>query len=67
MIEYMWPLLCSLTVQDVLFFIVALSIIVLFSVLAGRAETRMWHVIARFNGERRALQRQITMGKAHLR
>jgi hypothetical protein len=67
MIEYMWSLLYSLTAQDVLFFVVALGIVALFSVLASRAEIRMWRAIARFNGERRALQRQITMGKSHLR
>ena len=41
--------------------------IVLFSVLAARAEARMWHAIRCFNGERRALQRFITLGKSHLR
>ena len=41
--------------------------IVLFSALAARAEARMWHAICRFNGERRALQHQITLGKSHLR
>ena len=66
MIKYMWFLLCSLTAEDV-FPIVVLGIIALFSILAGRAEARMWRAIARFNGERRALQRQITMGKSHLR
>lgn len=67
MIEYMWSLLCSLTVQGAFFCILALSIIALFSILAGRAEIRMWQAITRFNGERRTLQRQITMGRSHLR
>lgn len=67
MIEYVWSVLCSLTIQDVLFCSLALGVVALFSILAGRAEGRMWQAIARFNGERRALQRQITMGKSHLR
>jgi len=41
--------------------------IVLFSALAARAEGRMWRTINRHDGERRALQRQITLGKSHLR
>jgi hypothetical protein len=41
--------------------------IAFFSILAARAEARMWHTICRFNGGRRALQHQITLGKSHLR
>jgi hypothetical protein len=67
MIEYVWSLLCSLTIEGVFCCILALSTVALFSILAGRAEGRMWRAIARFNGERRVLQRQITMGKSHLR
>jgi hypothetical protein len=67
MIEYVWSLLCSLTVEGGFCCIFALSIVALFSILAGRAEGKMWQAITRFNGERRALQRQITMGKSHLR
>jgi hypothetical protein len=52
---------------DMLFCILILIGIPLFSVLAARAEARMWRVINRSNGERRALQRQITLGKSHLR
>ena len=52
---------------DVLFLIFALGAIVLFSILATRAEARMWREINRRNGERRELQRWITLGKSHLR
>jgi hypothetical protein len=52
---------------DVFCLIFALSAIVLFSVLAARAEGKMWREISRHNGERRELQRQITLGKSHLR
>jgi hypothetical protein len=53
--------------SDVLFLTSALGAIALFSILAARAEARMWHEISRRNGERRELQRQITLGKSHLR
>ena len=52
---------------DVICLIFALSAIALFSILAARAEARMWHEISRHDGERRELQRQITLGKSHLR
>lgn len=52
---------------DVFCLIFALGAIALFSVLAARAEGRMWREISRHNGERRELQRQITLGKLHLR
>ena len=52
---------------DFLFLTCALGAIALFSILAARAEARIWHEIRRCNGERRALQRQITLGKSHLR
>lgn len=67
MAEFMWCFPNSLTLCDVLFGVLMLTGIALFSLLAGRAEGRMWDAISRFNGERRALQRQITLGKSHLR
>ena len=67
MTGYMWRILNSPPIYDILFYVVILVGIVLFSVLAARAEARMWRAINRFNGERRALQRQITLGKSHLR
>jgi hypothetical protein len=67
MAELMWCLLGSLTCQDVLFSTSMFIGIALFSVLAARAEARMWHAIRCYNGERRALQCQITLGKSHLR
>ena len=63
----MWCLFNSLIGQDVLFSTLMLTGIALFSVLAARAEARMWHAIRRCNGERRGLQSQITLGKSHLR
>jgi len=63
----MWCILNSPPVCDILFGVVVLSGIVSFSVLAARAQARMWRAINRSNGERRALQRQITLGKSHLR
>ena len=65
--ELMWFLPSSLSYKYILTGISMLIGIVFFSVLAGRAEARMWHAIRRFNGERRALQRYITLGKSHLR
>ena len=67
MAEFMWCFPDSLTLCDVLFGVFMLIGIALFSVLAARAEARMWHKINRFNGERRKLQHQITLGKSHLR
>ncbi len=55
---------------DILTYVFALTgiaLIVLFSVLAACAEAKIWRLINRSNGERRALQHQITLGKAHLR
>jgi hypothetical protein len=52
---------------DTLFFVVALGTVALFSFLAARAEARMWRAVHRYDGDRRALQRQITLGKSHLR
>ena len=63
----MWYLFNLLIGQDVLCSTLMLTGIALFSVLAARAEARMWHAIRRYNGERRALQHQITLGKSHLR
>ena len=65
--ELMWFLSSVLSYKYILIGISLLIGIVFFSVLAARAEARMWHAIRCFNGERRALQRQITVGKSHLR
>jgi hypothetical protein len=65
--ELMWFLSSVLSYKYILTGISLLIGIVFFSVLAARAEARMWHAIRCFNGERRALQRQITVGKSHLR
>ena len=67
MAECIWSIPNSLSIYDILLGVVILVGIVLFSILAGRAEAQMWRAINRFNGERRALQRQITLGKSHLR
>ena len=65
--ELMWFLSSVLSYKYILIGISLLIGIVFFSVLAARAEARMWHAIRCFNGERRALQHQITLGKSHLR
>lgn len=65
--ELMWLLSSVLSYKYILTGISLLIGIVFFSVLAARAEARMWHAIRCFNGERRALQHQITLGKSHLR
>jgi hypothetical protein len=52
---------------DILFAVFALSIIVFFSILAARAEAKMWRAVHRYDGERRALQRQVALGKSRLR
>ena len=65
--EFMLCFLGPLISRDLLFGTSVLIGIAFFSVLAARAEARMWHAIRRFNGKRRALQRQITLGKSHLR
>jgi len=49
------------------FALIGIALVILFSVLAACAEARIWRLINRSNGERRALQHQITLGKAHLR
>lgn len=49
------------------FALAGIALIVLFSVLAAHAEAKIWRLINRSNGERRALQHQITLGKSHLR
>ena len=67
MAECIWSTPNSLAVYDILLSVIILIGIVLFSALAARAEAQMWQVINRSNGERRALQRQITLGKSHLR
>jgi hypothetical protein len=67
MVEYIWCFLNSPTLHDILFSVFMLIAIALFSVMAARAEAQMWQAINRSNGERRALQRQITLGKSHLR
>ena len=63
----MWCLLVLLSYKYILTGISLLIGIVFFSVLAARAEARMWHAIWHYNGERRAVQHQITLGKSHLR
>jgi hypothetical protein len=63
----MWCILNSPPVHEILFCVAMLVGIVSFSVLAARAQAQMWRAINRSNGERRALQRQITLGKSHLR
>jgi hypothetical protein len=65
--ELMWFPSSVLSYKYILTGISLLIGIVFFSVLAARAEARMWHATRCFNGERRALQRQITVGKSHLR
>jgi len=66
MIECVSRVVCSMSLFDVLSTSTALGLIILFSFLACQAEDRMWRAIGRYNGERREMQRQITMGKAHL-
>jgi len=63
----MWCLFVLLSYRYILTGICLLMGIVLFSVLAARAEARMWQTIWHYNGERRAVQHQITLGKSHLR
>ena len=53
--------------SDILSTLFALSAVALFSILAARAEAKLWRAISRHNGDRRALQYQITLGKSHLR
>jgi hypothetical protein len=65
--KLMGCLLVLLSYQYILIGISLLIGIVFFSVLAARAERRMWHAICRFNGGRRAVQHQITLGRSHLR
>jgi len=65
--ELVWCLPGLVSYKYILTGISVLISIALFSVLAARAEGRMWHAIRRFNGGRRALQHQITLGKSHLR
>ena len=67
MVECMQCSLVLLSYKYILTGIFMLIGIVFFSVLAARVEGRMWHAIRCFNGERRALQHQITLGKSHLR
>jgi hypothetical protein len=44
-----------------------LANIALFSILAADAQARIWRKVNRFNGERRARQHRITVGRSHLR
>jgi hypothetical protein len=70
MLEGMWNLFRSPTFLDTLYGacgVLLLLGIASFSVLAGRAEARMWRAVHRRNGERRALQYKITLGRSHLR
>ncbi len=57
----------SLSLYDILGCAVAFASILSFSVLAARAEARIWRRVNRFDGERRALQKHITLGRSHLR
>ena len=57
----------SLSLYDILVSAVTVAIILSFSVLAARAEARTWRRVNRFDGERRALQHHITLGRSHLR
>ena len=65
--EFMWCFSSLLSYRYILTGTFLLIGIAFFSFLAARAEGRMWHAIRNFNGERRALQHQITLGKSHLR
>jgi hypothetical protein len=65
--ELIWFLSDMPSYQNILFGTSLLIGIALFNVLAAHAEARMWHAICRFNGERRALQRYITLRKSHPR
>jgi len=67
MIECMQCPLVPLSYEDIWVGMSMLIGIALFSILAARAEARMWQAIRQHNGERQALQRQITLGKSHLR
>ena len=64
---FMWCLVVLLSYKHILTGICLLIGIVFFSVLAARAEARMWQTIWHHNGGRRAVQHQITLGKSHLR
>jgi hypothetical protein len=55
-----------MAIPDPVFIGAALVIITLFSILAGRAEQRLW-LRCRRDPECRRLQQQITLGKAHCR
>lgn len=55
------------SIFDTLVLIAIVIGIVLFSILAGRAEGRLWRAIRRHNGDRRTTQQRITEGKSHLR
>jgi hypothetical protein len=57
----------SLCPYDILACAVTFAAILSFSVLAARAEARTWRRVNRFDGERRALQQHITLGRSHLR
>lgn len=59
--------LSSLSYYDVLLCAVTLTTILWFSVLAARAESKIWRRLNRSNGERREQQRKITLGRSHLR
>ncbi len=70
MLEGMCDLLHSPTCLDILYGaggVLLLLSIASFSILAGQAEARMWRAVNRRNGERRALQYKITLGRSHLR
>ncbi|MGD8968392.1 MAG: hypothetical protein PVI07_12850 [Anaerolineae bacterium] len=66
MVEYALHL-NSLAPWEALVGAIAFAAILSFSILAARAQTRTWRAVNRFDGERRALQHRITLGKSHLR
>jgi hypothetical protein len=70
MLENAGDFLNSLTLSDILFGacgVLSLFCIMLFSILAGQAEARMWWAVRHHDGDRRARQHQITLGRSHLR
>ena len=51
---------------SLIFFVIGLLIIAVFSVLAARAEEALWSKCRRIDSRRR-VQQQITLGKSHIR
>ena len=70
MLESAWDFLNSLTLSNILSGtcgVLGLLCFVLLSILAGQAEVRMWRIVRHHDGDRRTRQRQITLGRSHLR